>query len=267
MSADPKALNTEESSVNFHTFLMMLLAMTSGLLLAVMVLPKWVPGMAWSLTSEAPRAYWYLARASAFASLSLLWISMMLGLGITNKMARLWPGAPAAFAIHEYVNLLGLAFAAFHALILLGDHYIGFTIVQLLVPFSTGTYRPLWVGMGQLGFYLWGLVTLSFYVRKGIGQKTWRLVHYLSFVMYLAGLLHGIFSGTDAGAGWVQKFYWLSGGSLIFLLMYRVLASLAERLFPAKKPAPAARPVGVPVQARNNITPTNSPYTERPEGS
>ena len=40
---------------------------------------------------------------------------MALGLGITNKMARLWPGAPAAFALHEYVSLLGLAFAVFHA--------------------------------------------------------------------------------------------------------------------------------------------------------
>lgn len=243
MSADPKQTSLEESSVNFQTFLIMLLAMILGLLLAVIVLPNWAPGMAWSLTSEAPRAYWYLARASAFASYSLLWISMALGLGITNKMARLWPGAPAAFAIHEYVNLLGLAFAAFHALVLLGDRYIGFTLAQLLVPFSTQAYRPLWVGLGQFGFYIWGIVSLSFYVRRGIGQKTWRLVHYLSFGMYVAGLLHGIFSGTDAEAGWVQKFYWLSGGSLLFLLAYRILASLADKLFPAKKASPAARPV------------------------
>ncbi len=250
MSANPNETNIEESSVNFQTFLMMLLAMICGLLLAVLVLPQWVPGMAWSLTGEAPRAYWYLARASAFAAFILLWISMALGLGITNKMARLWPGAPAAFAIHEYVNLLGLAFAAFHALILLGDHYIGFTLVQLLVPFSTEAYRPLWVGLGQTGFYIWGLVTLSFYVRKGIGQKAWRLVHYLSFLMYIMGLVHGIYSGTDAGAGWAQKFYWLSAGSLLFLLVYRILASIADKLFPAKKASPPVRPAQRPVPGR-----------------
>jgi predicted ferric reductase len=166
---------------------------------------------------------------------------MALGLGISNKMARLWPGAPASFAIHEYVSLLGLAFAAFHALILLGDHYIGFSVVQLLMPFSTASYRPLWVGVGQLGFYVWGLVTLSFYVRKGIGQKTWRLIHYASFAMYLMGIFHGIFSGTDTSADWVQKYYWVSAGSLLFLLMYRILASLADKLFP-QKPKAAARP-------------------------
>ena len=244
MPAETKELNLEESSVNLQTFLSLLLAMSVGLVLAVVVLPRWVPGMAWSLSGDAPRAYWYLARGSAFASFSLLWISMALGIGITNKMARLWPGAPAAFAIHEYVNLLGLAFAGFHALILLGDRYIGFTLVQLLMPFSTQTYRPLWVGIGQFGFYLWIIITLSFYLRKGIGQKAWRLMHYFSFLMYLTGLLHGLFSGTDSGADWVQKYYWLTAGSLLFLLMYRILASLMDKLFPAKKPTPAPAKAG-----------------------
>jgi predicted ferric reductase len=264
----------EESSVNFQTFLSLLLAMATGLLLAVLVLPRWMPNLAFSLSGDAPRAFWYLARASAFASLSLLWISMALGLSITNKLARLWPGAPAAFAIHEYVNLLGLAFALFHALILLGDHYMRFSLVQLAMPFATASYRPLWVGLGQVGFYIWVLVTLSFYVRKGIGQKTWRLVHYASFLMYLLGIFHGIFSGTDAGAGWVQKYYWLTAGSLLFLLTYRILASLADKLFPQKpravqaaaaKPAPAAR---APVAATAPVTQAAQPTGPRPtEGS
>jgi hypothetical protein len=65
----------------------------------VLVLTSWLPNMAFSLNGEAPKVFWYLARATAFASLSLLWVSMALGLSITNKMARLWPGAPAAFAM------------------------------------------------------------------------------------------------------------------------------------------------------------------------
>ncbi|MGE5251533.1 MAG: hypothetical protein ACM3QS_15130 [Bacteroidota bacterium] len=240
MPVPPAQTAPEESSVHIGTFLSLLMAMTIGLLVAVLVLPAWMPNLAFSLGGETPKAFWYLARASALASLTLLWISMALGVGITNKMARLWPGAPAAFAIHEYVNLLGLAFAVFHALILLGDRYIGFSFVQLLMPFSTSTYRPLWVGLGQLAFYLWVLVTLSFYVRKGIGQKSWRLIHYASYLMYLLGVFHGIFSGTDSGAGWLQKYYWFTAGSLLFLLIYRILASLADKLFPQKpRPTPA----------------------------
>ena len=113
-----------ESSVNIQTFLMFLVAMTVGLLVAVLILPSWLPNMSFSLGGDTPKAYWYLSRATAFVSLSLLWLSMALGLGITNKMARLWPGAPAAFALHEYVSLLGLAFAVFHAVVILGDHQL-----------------------------------------------------------------------------------------------------------------------------------------------
>ena len=219
-----------ESSVNIQFFLLVMLAMIIGLLAATLLLPIWLPNMASSLAGESPKVYWYLSRATAFVSLSILWVSMALGLGITNKMARLWPGAPAAFAIHEYVSLLGLAFALFHALVLLGDHYINFTIAQIFMPFATVGYRPIWVGIGQIGFYMWVIVTMSFYVRSIIGQKTWRVIHYLSFVMYMMGLLHGLFSGTDSTANWAQGYYWISGGSLLFLLIHRIVNTTVERV-------------------------------------
>jgi len=230
-----------ESSVNLQSFVLFLLATFIGLLIAVLLLPVLLPNMAFSLSGDAPKAYWYLSRATAFVSLSFLWLSMVLGLGITNKLARLWPDLPATFAIHEYVSLLGLAFALFHALVILGDHYIQFTLMQLIVPFSTVDYRPFWVGVGQIGFYLWAIVTLSFYVRSLIGQKTWRFLHYASFGLYLMGISHGIFSGTDTGTAWVQNYYWYSAGSLIFLAFMRFVGSIIDALFPIKKQVPIPR--------------------------
>lgn len=240
---NPQQPTTEfnESSVNIQSFLLFLIAMTIGLLLAVLLLPAWLPNLAFSLGGNAPKAYWYMSRATAFASLSLLWLSMALGMGITNKMARAWPGAAAAFAIHEYVSLVGLAFAAFHAVVILGDHYINFTFLQLLIPFSTVAYRPLWVGVGQVGFYVWLIVAATFYIRSLIGQKTWRVLHYASFAMYLMGLAHGIFSGTDVSAPWAQYYYWISGGSLLFLLVGRIVGAIVDKLAPAR-PAPRQTP-------------------------
>lgn len=239
----PAGQNDFESSIGIQSFLLFLLAMLIGLLVAVLVLPVWMPNMAFSLSGDAPKAYWYLSRATAFASLSLLWLSMALGLGITNKMARLWPGAPATFAIHEYVSLLGLAFAGFHALIILGDHYIKFTPLQLFLPFSTVNYRPLWVGIGQVGFYLWGILVWSFYIRSAIGQKTWRAMHYMSFFLYLMGVMHGLFSGTDSTVNWAHMYYWISGGSLLFLFFVRFIGIMIDKLFPARKPAPVQRTI------------------------
>jgi predicted ferric reductase len=220
---------TQESSMNSQAGVAVLIAAAIGVTAAVLVLPNWLPGLAGSMTGTSPKVFWYLSRSTALVSMGILWASMMLGVGITNKMARLWPGAPAAFALHEYLSLLGLGFAAFHGLILLGDHYANFSLSQILVPFTTSNFHPFWVGLGQLGFYTWALVTASFYIRKYIGQGTWRMLHYVSFFTYMAAMFHGISSGTDTSLTWVQGFYWLTGASLLFLFIARVVNSLALR--------------------------------------
>jgi len=258
-SGPPVENEFDQSSISIEFFLLILLAVMTGLLAAILLLPAWLPNMESSLAGESPKVYWYLSRATAFVSLTVLWLSMALGIGISNKMARLWPGAPAAFAIHEYVSLLGMAFALFHALVLLGDRYINFTVAQIFIPFATVDYRPTWVGIGQIGFYVWLIVNLSFYIRSSIGPKTWRALHYLSFAMYIMGLLHGLFSGTDTPAGWAQWYYWISGGSLLFLLIYRILNTVTEKLTRRVKPKP------VPQAQRATAHPTQ-PQPTRSQG-
>jgi predicted ferric reductase len=216
-----------------HTLILMLLAVVLGAFAAAIVLPNWLPGLSQSLLGSEPKAYWYLSRASAMVAYGLLWLSMATGLIITNKLARLWPGGPIAFDLHQFTSLMGLAFALFHALILMGDKYINYDLAQVLVPFNSTGYKPVWVGWGQIGFYLLAIVGLSFYVRKRLGNRSWRLIHYFSFFMFALALLHGIFAGTDSTVVAIQIFYWITGASLLFLLVYRILVTK----FAAKKAA------------------------------
>jgi len=218
----------------------LVLAASVGVLAAVTVLPVTSPALAATLIGDSPKAYWYLSRGSAFVALALLWVSMMLGLLITDKLSRSWPGAAAAFAIHEYASLLGIVFAGFHALVLLGDRYIAYQPVQILVPFASSNFRPIWVGVGQLCLYVWILVSGSFYVRRRIGQGAWKLIHYASFFIFVVALMHGLGSGSDTGNAFAQAFYWLSGGSVLFLTAYRIAASLAgpETWTPGREAAP-----------------------------
>ena len=65
---------------------------------------------------------------------ALLWLALALGLTITNRLARLWPGGPVAFDVHQHASLLALTFALFHALILTGDRFIAFILAQVAVP-------------------------------------------------------------------------------------------------------------------------------------
>ena len=206
-------------------FILILLAASGGALAAILFLPAWLPNISASMAGSAPQAFWFLSRSSALVAYLLLWLSMCLGLMITNKLARLWPGGPVAFDLHQYTSLLGVAFALFHGLILLGDRYLNASLLQVALPFSMLDYHPFWVGLGQLGFYLMAGVAFSFYVRKQITPPVWRSVHLLSFISFGFALLHGIGSGTDSAASWAQVFYWSTSGVFLFLLIYRLLTT------------------------------------------
>ena len=225
MSTRPSSTDLENlpPPMPLPTLIIMLLAVAFGAFAAAIVLPTWLPGLSQSLLGGEPKAYWYLSRASALIAYVLLWLSMATGLLITNKLARLWPGGLTAFDLHQFTSLLGLAFALFHALILMGDKYINYSLAQVLVPFNSTGYKPVWVGLGQIGFYLLAIVGLSFYVRKRLGHRSWRIIHYLSFLTFTLALLHGILAGTDTELAGVRIFYWATGASLLFLFVYRAL--------------------------------------------
>jgi predicted ferric reductase len=226
-------------AVPLLTLLLMLMAIAAGVFAAVVVLPSWLPGLSASLLGPEPKAYWYLSRSSAVVAYLLLWLSMASGLTISNRLARIWPGGPTAFDLHQYTSLLGLGFALFHALILMGDRYIAYTLGQVLIPFASDSYRPLWVGLGQLGWYLMAIVSLTFYVRRRIGHRLWRLIHLLSYAMFALALIHGLLSGTDSGAGWARGMYWISAASLVFLTAYRILGIFTDRKAAPKRVARA----------------------------
>ncbi|PDW02012.1 ferric reductase-like transmembrane domain-containing protein [Candidatus Viridilinea mediisalina] len=206
-----------------HEVILLLLGVSVGALAAVIMLPTWLPGLSASLFGEAPKAYWQLARSSAMIAYALLWCAMVFGLLMSNRMARVWPGGPLAFDLHQHTSLLGLAFALFHALMLLGDHYIATTPAQLFTPFAYSGHAPFWVGLGQVAFYGMALIGMSFYVKDRLGRRVWQWLHLLGYVTFLLALVHGIMSGTDSGNLWVQVIYWISGGSILFLSVYRVL--------------------------------------------
>ena len=203
--------------------------------LALILQPAWLAQLQTSLAGVEPKAYWYLSRSSAIVAYILLWISMVLGLAITNKLARAWPGGPTFAALHEHTSWLGLLLAAFHALILLGDHYIGYTLPQVLMPFASAAYRPLWVGLGQLSLYLLAFVVSSFYLRRWISYRAWRTLHFASFGVFALALLHGLFSGTDSGVAWIGGLYWASAVSVVGLTVYRIRQARAKRAAAARR--------------------------------
>ena len=166
-------------------------------------------------------AYWYMARAGGVVAYLLMWLSTIWGLTLTTKFARRLIAAPIAYGLHEFLSILAVSFALLHSAVLLGDSYINFTIFHLAIPFIA-PYKPLWTGLGTIGLYLTLALTGSFYIRKQIGQKIWRALHYLTFVAYLLALGHSLMAGTDSALPAIRLMYVGTGCSVLFLTYYRL---------------------------------------------
>ncbi len=224
MSLDNRQLDNVDAVIPLPTALFILFSVFAGAVALVVAMPALLPGLIDSVLGPAPKVFWYLARVSAIIGYVLLWFSIAMGLLITNKFSRMWPGGPLAVDLHQFTALLGLAFGLFHGVVLLGDQYINFTPLQLLIPFASSNYRPLWVGMGQLAFYLMIPLTFSFYVRKRIGYNMWRALHFASFATYALTTVHGLLSGTDTTNPMILGMYAATGLTVFFLTIYRALS-------------------------------------------
>ncbi len=221
--------------MGLKTALLLMLGVVLGAVFASVLAPQWAPGLTESLLGPSPKVYWYLSRASGLVGYVCLWAAVALGLLITGRGSRIWPGGPAAFDMHQFASLLGMAFAAFHGVFLLGDKYMHYSVLQILLPFSTDGYRALWVGLGQVAFYVSLIVAFSFYVRQHIGPRTWRVLHYGSFAVYLFTLVHGLMSGTDVGSPAVVAMYAATGILIYALLVYRILATARQERQPTRE--------------------------------
>ena len=221
-------LDSLEPTIPLGTALLILLGVAAGTLGGLFVLQSWLPSLSASLFGAQPKAYWDLARSSGMAAYLLMWLSVVFGLLITNRLARMWPGGPTAFDLHQFASLLGLAFVVFHGLILLGDQYIKYTSAQLLIPFGSVNFQPFWVGIGQLAFYLLIPLTFSFYLRRQIGAGLWRAIHFGTFLAFAMVTVHGLLAGSDTLNGYVFVMYAFTTLSVIFLTIYRMLSVVLQ---------------------------------------
>jgi predicted ferric reductase len=179
------------------------------------------------LSGATSQTAWYVVRGTGVIAYLLVTLSVVVGLLMSNRMAS--PGRTRVdlYEIHSFAALLGLAFASVHGLALLLDTYIGFSPMQLIVPF-TSSYRPLAVAFGMVAFYLSAMVYGSLWLRPHIGYRAWRTLHYASFLAFVGASLHGMMSGTDTSTLWMFAIYAGSIGVVTFLLFYRVLGGAQQ---------------------------------------
>ena len=122
------------------------------------------------------RAVWYLTRASGLTAFVLLTATIVLGvvasIGWTTER---WPRFLSQ-DIHRNVSLLCLVFLGVHVATTVLDGYVPIGLIDVFLPLHS-PYRPIYVGLGALGFDLLLAVLVTSALRHRIGYGSWRFVH------------------------------------------------------------------------------------------
>ncbi len=174
-----------------------------------------------STVGHGSSALWYLTRAAGLVSLVLLSATVVLGtVASVGWTTERWPRFLSQ-SVHRNLSLYCLAFIALHVVSTVADGYVPISFVDAVVPFRT-PYRPIWVGFGALTFDMLLAVAITSGLRRRIGTRSWRAVHWLAYVCWPIAVVHGLGSGSDPR---------LPGALLVFVACIgSVAAAVAWRL-------------------------------------
>ena len=192
------------------------------------------------MTDPTPHLFWITSRAAGFAALVLASLAVSAGLLMSTKLLK---GRTSELrAGHDTLALATIVAIVVHAVALLGDKFLHPSIADIAIPFVS-SYKTLWMSLGIVGG--WGLILLglSYYARRWVGAVRWRKLHRFTALAWLAGLVHALGMGTDAGQLWFLAMIAVVAIPALGLLATRLTRSGSRSRAGADRGArPAAQP-------------------------
>lgn len=171
---------------------------------------------------------WIVIRGSGIAAFALLTAATAWGLLVSSKLlTRIVKAKPLTW-FHESLGIGALLATVIHITVLSVHDYLKFTWAEILLP-GRSDWRALPVAFGIMALYGLAIVVISFYVKRWIGQKTWRAIHFLSLGVFVSSMIHGITAGTDTWTGMMMGVYVGSALVVSALLAYRMSAPTAPK--------------------------------------
>ena len=141
-------------------------------------LPGALGGIAAVVDTNRASLPWLFERLFAFLAYLAITGSVVYGLLLSTKVLDQLAHRPVSFLLHKDLAAIGVGLAAIHGMLLGLDHTVPYSMAQILVP-GLAPHATVGVAFGQVALYLALIVTGSFYIRRRIGHRAWRAIHYL----------------------------------------------------------------------------------------
>jgi hypothetical protein len=169
--------------------------------------------------------FWILARAAGLTAYILLWAVVVAGLTLKARPPRPRVAPAAVLDVHRTITLLALGALALHGAALSLDRVVHLSPASLLVP-GVAPYRPLWTSLGVLSAELMAVLAVSFRLRRRIGFRAWRRLHWASYACFAGATLHGLGAGSDSGRPLVRWMYVAAVASVTAAATWRTTAAV-----------------------------------------
>ncbi|AOS63510.1 ferric reductase-like transmembrane domain-containing protein [Actinoalloteichus hymeniacidonis] len=169
--------------------------------------------------------YW-LSQAFGWTALLWSWVTVMLGLAVSGRSPDWLTISPARMErLHRSTSLTTIVLIFAHALVLSwdpADPNLAGSFIPWMYSHPPGRFG---VALGVIAFWLAIPLGLSFYLRRRIGPRTWRIAHRFVIVVYILGVWHTLLWGTNVWFdGWVRWLLWALQIPVAVLLVARLLA-------------------------------------------
>ena len=164
---------------------------------------------------------WLVARAAGLVAFALLTLAVTLGLALSTRLLGNRRGK-LLLGWHQTLMWTALAMLVLHMGALALDPVMRFGFVGVLVP-GAAPWRPLPVAAGIVTAWLVLVLAVSFHVRRRIGQRRWRLLHYASFAAFSIGLYHALNVGSDLTVTRGLIFAGIVTAPVVWLVYARIL--------------------------------------------
>ena len=167
------------------------------------------------------QALWFVSRASGLTVLAAFSVTVVAGVA-----ARLGPGGRlrlAAGELHRTLALFCVAFLGLHVATAIADPYVRIGWAAAVLPL-TSPYRTLAIGLGALAVDLGGAVLVTSLIRRRLGYRAWRAVHWLAYLAWPAAFAHAVTAGNDLRTWWAALVLWGSAAAAGTAVIARLLA-------------------------------------------
>jgi predicted ferric reductase len=191
--------------------------------------------------------WWYTVRASGLIAWVLLLAAVAWGLVLSIRPIRR-PRPAWALDLHRFLGGLAFVFVGVHLVGLLFDTFVGFTVVDLLVPMATH-WRPGAVACGVVALYVLAAVEVTSLLMRRLPRRVWHSIHLSSLAALVLVTVHAFTAGADAADPIVVGLAVMSSVVVGALVVVRVVHLGLDRLGVPARPRVAVSTPGVTPEA------------------